>query len=278
MAEKSFDADMLSINYATSDGNGSPVVLLHGLMDRWQSLLPIARALDTSWRVFAPDMRGHGLSGRAPGGIYRYADLVADVVAVAEGVVGEPAVFFGHSAGAFAAVEVAARRPQLTRGVIVGDMTLDLEYLENLTSTPESISYHRALRGLAGSATSEATERLATLRPDLEPDVRFGMASALEHVDPRAIDYHAEGRLRDLLGDLDGDYLLGQIVAPTLLIQADPQRGAVVPDNYVWHALGLLHDGRCVRLDGADHNLGLDRGNAEPLIEAILQFLKSLAP
>lgn len=276
LTEQSFDTGTVSINYAANDGAGPAVILLHGLMDRWQSLLPLFRALDEGWRVFAPDMRGHGRSGRAPTGVYLQTDLAADVVALAERVVGEPAVFFGHSAGSFAAVEVAARHPELSRGVIVGDMMFGLEHLERLTSTPESTSYYSALRQLAGLPVAEIAGRLAILWADREPGVQSAMARALEHVDPRAIDCHAEGRFLDLFDDFDGDDLLGRIVAPTLLIQSDPELGAVLTDRYVSHALGLLSDGTHVRLDGADHNLGLDQGAADPLIAAIRQFLESL--
>ncbi|MDJ0497403.1 MAG: alpha/beta hydrolase [Acidimicrobiia bacterium] len=276
LTEQSFDAGPISINYATNDGAGPPVVLLHGLTDRWQSLLPLVQALDSRWRVFAPDMRGHGRSGRSPTGVYLHTDLAADVVALAESVVGEPAVFIGHSAGAFPAMEVAARHPELSRGVIVGDMMFDLEHLERLTSTPESTGYYCALRHLAGQPAAEIADRLSVLRADLEPSVRSAMAIALEHVDPRVVDCHAEGRFLDLFEDFDGDDLLDRIAAPTLLIQADPELGAVLTDRYVSHALGLLSDGSHVRLDGADHNLGLDRGSAEPLTRAVAQFLESL--
>jgi pimeloyl-ACP methyl ester carboxylesterase len=205
-------------------------------------------------------------------------DLAADVVALVESVVGEPAVFFGHSAGAFPAVEVAARHPELSRGVIVGDMMFDLDQLAHLTSTPESTGYYRALRQLAGLPATEIADRLAALRADLEPNVCGAMAVALEHVDPRVIDCHAEGRFLDLFDNFDGDDLLGRIAVPAMLIQADPKLGAVLTDRYAFHALGLLRHGSHVQLEGEDHNLGLDRGSAEPLIETIREFLESPPP
>jgi len=278
MEERSFVTETVAINYATNRGDGPPVILLHGMMDRWQNCLPLARALGERWRVFAPDMRGHGRSERAPTGVYRLADITADAVAFAEAVVGEPAVFFGHSAGAFAALEATALHPHLSCGVILGDMAFDLDHLEGITSTPESIGYHRALRELAGLPIPEIADRLETMRPDLIGSIRAAMAPALHRLDPRVLDFHAEGRVRDLLGDFNGDYLLGQVESPTLLIQADPRLGAVMTDGYVSHALGLLSSGSHIRLEGTDHNLGLDRQSAEPLVDAVLGFLESLPP
>lgn len=278
MTERSFGTETISINCATGVGEGPPLVLLHGFMHRWQALLPIVPSLSARWRVFAPDMRGHGRSGRAPDGVYRRFDLVADVVALIEGVVGRPAVLFSHSAGAFAAVEVAACFPHLSRAVVVGDMSLDLAYLERLAGTPEPIAYHRAMRDLAGLATVEIVGRLATMSPDLDPAIRTAIAESLRHLDPRMVDCHAEGRLGDLLGNLNGDELLRQITSPVLLIQADPQRGAVMPNSYVAHVLELLRDGHHARLDGVGHNLGLDTGEVGPLLRALTPFLDSLMP
>jgi hypothetical protein len=62
------------------------------------------------------------------------------------------------------------------------------------------------------------------------------------------------------------------------LIQADPRRGAVLTDRYISHALELLPDGSHVRLNGTDHNLGLDRRAAGPFIEAVLHFIELLPP
>lgn len=280
MTERWFEAGTISINYATSDGDGPPLVLLHGFMDRWQAFLPLILFLADDWRVIAPDMRGHGRSGRAPDGVYRLNDLVDDMVAliegVVEGVVEGPAVFLGHSAGAFAAVEIAARHPHLSRAVVVGDMALDLRYLESLTGIPESIAHHREMRDFAGSTAPEISRRLADLQPDMDPAARSAMAESLHQLDPRAVDSHAEGRLRDLLGDFDGDDILCRLVSPVLLIQADVQLGAVMPEEYVGRALALLSDGHHARLTGVGHNLGLDTGNVAPLLQALTPFLQAL--
>jgi pimeloyl-ACP methyl ester carboxylesterase len=276
LTERSFDTGAITINYATSAGEGPPLVLLHGFMDRWQDFLPIMPSLITRWRLFAPDMRGHGRSGQAPDGVYRRADLLDDAVAFLEGVVGEPAVLFGHSAGAFAAAGVAAQHPNLCRAVVVGDMPFDLRYLTGVVHQPETIAYHGAVRDLAGLPTRQIQLRLAEMSPDRSPAARFDDAESLHYLDPRAVDCHAEGRFGDLMGDFDGDALLGRIGIPVLLLQADPGSGGLTPDDYMEHALKLLPDGLGVRLDGVGHNLGLDTWQATALLAALVPFLESL--
>lgn len=276
LEERSFDTGAITINYATSRGEGPPLVLLHGLMDRWQAFLPIMPWLITRFRLFAPDMRGHGRTGRAPDGVYRLVDIVADTVAFLEGVVREPAVLFGDSAGAFSVVELAAGHPGLCRGAVVGDMPFDLQYLTGVVHSPESIAFHAAVRDLAGRPTRAVLPRLADLRPDLDPAARFAVAESLRLLDPRVLNCHAEGRFQDLIGDFDGDALLGRITAPTLLLQADPLCGGLTPDAYMQHALALLPNGYGVGLDAIGHGLGLDTWQVTTLLRALIPFFESL--
>jgi pimeloyl-ACP methyl ester carboxylesterase len=276
LRERSFDTGTITINYATSPDNGPPLVLFHGFTDRWQDFLPIIPSLATRWRLFAPDARGHGRTGRAPDGVYRRADLLADAVAFLKGVVGDPAVLFGHSAGALTVVGVAAQHPELCRAGIVGDMPLDLQYLTGVVHQPETVACHAAVRDLAGMPTREILPRLASLTPDRGPSALLDDAESLHHLDPRAVDCHAEARFGDLMGDFDGDLLLGRIGAPVLLLQADPNRGGLMPDGYMEHALPLLTNGFGAHLDGVGHDLGLETWDVTALLRALVPFLESI--
>lgn len=46
-----------------------PILLLHGLYDRWETWEPVVPALAERFRVIAFDMRGHGRSSQPAGGI-----------------------------------------------------------------------------------------------------------------------------------------------------------------------------------------------------------------
>jgi hypothetical protein len=118
--------------------------------------------------------------------------------------------------------------------------------------------------------------RLAELEPDYGPGARLALVESLHHLDPRAVDCHAEGRFGDLMGDFNGDALLARIGVPVLLLQADPLHGGLVPDGYIEHALALLPNGFSVRLDGVGHGLGLETWQLTPLLGALVPFLESL--
>src|SRR5438105_3003174 len=78
LTEHTFDTGTVTINYAEGRSGGPPLVLLHGGSTRWQSSLPIIPELSRHWHLYAPDLRGHGKSGRTPGR-YRLEHYVAEM-------------------------------------------------------------------------------------------------------------------------------------------------------------------------------------------------------
>ena len=46
-----FDTGELTLSYADGVANGPPLLLLHGLLARWQSLKPVMGALGSHWHV-----------------------------------------------------------------------------------------------------------------------------------------------------------------------------------------------------------------------------------
>jgi|GEM_PF-1209362 pimeloyl-ACP methyl ester carboxylesterase len=274
--EHRFFTGDIDINYAVGGSDGPPLVLLHGFMGRWQDWMPLLPFVVADWCVYAPDMRGHGRSGRAPGGIYRHADVAADLVSFLDGVVGEPALVFGHSAGAPAAVEAAGTAPGAVRAVIVGDFPLDFPWLVDLVGTPPFVAYHRAVRAVAGRDVDSAKRVLASLNPETRAAELSAAARSLVGLDPHAVDCHAEGRLGDFYGVLDGDALLRGVTGPLALIQCEPEMGGMMSDDYVHHAMSLLHDGTHLRLDGVGHGMGLDTGTVDGLASALVPYLESV--
>lgn len=99
------------------------VVLLHGIVSS-RYLIPTARELAASYRVFAPDMIGFGKTPGRAGSltIPETADLVAAWMTNA-GLSGS--IVVGHSIGAQVAADLAARHPAAVRGVVLAAPTVD---------------------------------------------------------------------------------------------------------------------------------------------------------
>ncbi|MDX6634039.1 MAG: hypothetical protein QOF06_242 [Solirubrobacterales bacterium] len=103
-------------------GEGSPIVLCHGITATRRSVVHGSRRLERGgYRVVSYDARGHGESDPAPPGQgYDYPELIEDLEAVIESQAGGgPAVLAGHSMGAHTAVALALRNPDLVAGLVV---------------------------------------------------------------------------------------------------------------------------------------------------------------
>jgi len=259
--ERSFHTGALSLNYGVA-GSGEPVVLLHGGSARWQHLEHLVRGLSDEWQVYAPDMRGHGRSGRVPGR-YRLTDYADDIVALLEHI--GAASVFGHSLGAQVAIVAAARRPELFRALAVGDTPLSVRTL------PAALRPNRPMlliwRDLATSDRSREEIAIALREQQVEFEGRSGRAEDLMPKDSTWFDFMA-GCLRDLdptmldaVIEFDemhagflADRLLPKITCPILLIQADPAHGGGLGDADVAQARALRPDLRVVRIAGAGHS------------------------
>lgn len=92
--------------------SGLPVILLHGWGDCGATWQFIADRLPAHWRLVAPDWRGFGDSGWAPGG-YWFPDYLADLDALLQALYPGRAVnIAGHSMGGNVAAIYAAARPE----------------------------------------------------------------------------------------------------------------------------------------------------------------------
>src|SRR6185295_8670184 len=120
LKEQFYDAGQIQINYAAGPANGIPLLLLHGVTSNWQSFLPIIPGLCQHYKIFAMDLRGHGLSGKMKGG-YTLTEYSADVMHFVQTNLRESTIILGHSFGALIAVFLAARLSQYIQGIILLD-------------------------------------------------------------------------------------------------------------------------------------------------------------
>ena len=107
--------------YVTEAGEGTPVVLLHGLTATNRYVVMGSKALERSGhRVIAYDARGHGRSDPAPSAdAYRYEDLRDDLVRVMDERGIERAVLAGASMGGHTILRLALEAPERAAGLVV---------------------------------------------------------------------------------------------------------------------------------------------------------------
>jgi pimeloyl-ACP methyl ester carboxylesterase len=98
---------------------GPPVVFVHGLFGQGKNWTTIAKGLADRHRVTLLDLPNHGHSpwtDRAD-----YLDM-AEMVAAELERLGEPVTLVGHSMGGKVAMQLALRRPELVRALVVVDV------------------------------------------------------------------------------------------------------------------------------------------------------------
>jgi pimeloyl-ACP methyl ester carboxylesterase len=107
--------------YVTEAGEGTPVVLLHGLTATNRYVVMGSKALERSGhRVIAYDARAHGQSDPAPDPqAYRYEDLRDDLVRVMDERGIERAVLAGASMGAHTILRLALEQPERAAALVV---------------------------------------------------------------------------------------------------------------------------------------------------------------
>jgi pimeloyl-ACP methyl ester carboxylesterase len=98
------------------------VLLLHGLMGRAAHWAATARWMSARYRAVGLDQRGHGQSDKPAEGPYDRAAFVDDAEAAVEQLGLAPLALVGHAMGALTAWQLAARRPDLVRALVIADM------------------------------------------------------------------------------------------------------------------------------------------------------------
>jgi pimeloyl-ACP methyl ester carboxylesterase len=284
LREQRFHTGIVELSFVEGPPRGSPIVVLHGGSTSWQYGQSLIEQLLPHWHVYAPDLRGHGQSGRVPGRYY-VSDYVVDIAAFLERVVGVPSIVYGHSLGGETAVVVAAEHPDLVRALIVGDAPLSA--VDHATEEPTHKAMNVLWHSLAGKPIAEIVPALKAMpvmasgqeTPRRAVDV-FGekspwfafQARNLHHLDPGVLAAVLEGP-EHMLAGYDPYRLLPAIRCPVLLLQADPQAGGLLRDEEVQMALRLLADSVHVHLPGIGHELHGRPEQASRVLDAITPFL-----
>src|SRR5262245_2747813 len=109
-------AGSIKLNLMTGEPAAAPLLLLHGVIRRWQTFLPLLPHLAGPWQVFGVDLPGHGKSDRLAGD-YLVVDYVRVVVEFVRTHAQQPIVIYGHSLGAMVAAGAAAELGNRVRAV-----------------------------------------------------------------------------------------------------------------------------------------------------------------
>jgi pimeloyl-ACP methyl ester carboxylesterase len=222
--------------FVTEAGEGTPVVLLHGLTATNRYVVMGSKALERSGhRVIAYDARGHGRSDPAPDpAAYRYEDLRDDLVRVMDERGVDRAVLAGASMGAHTILRLALEAPERVAGLVVVTPAYDPDEFGD----PQSLARWDALaEGLRTGGVEGFVEAYGdpgvpeSWRETVFRVIRQRLA-AHEHPDAVADALQATPRSRPF----PAIESLAAIAAPTVVVadrdEADPGHPLAVGERY----------------------------------------------
>ncbi len=112
---------MPAVELATTDqGDGPPVIVLHGLFGRRRNWQGLQKRLAANARIITADMRNHGDSGWDPA--MTYGAMAEDIAALIKSLDIAPALVVGHSMGGKAAMTLALSAPETVKALMVIDI------------------------------------------------------------------------------------------------------------------------------------------------------------
>jgi pimeloyl-ACP methyl ester carboxylesterase len=237
-------------------------VLLHGLAGYAEEWSGTASWLSQSHRVVAPEQRGHGRSEREPADVSRDA-FVRDVETWADELELAPAVVVGQSLGGHTAFLLAAKRPELVRGLVVAEATPQADpdapahvrqWLEAwpvpFASRAAAVSYFGGDTAWAQAWVDGLERREEGLWPSFETDV---MVAALDETS-RTSYWNEWARIR----------------CPVFIVRA----AGTDPTGSYGRMVESLPTARLIEVEDAGHDLHLDQ--PQRWREVLEEFLATL--
>jgi acyl transferase domain-containing protein/acyl-CoA synthetase (AMP-forming)/AMP-acid ligase II/alpha/beta superfamily hydrolase len=268
--------------------SGKPVLCLHGILDQGAVWDPVASALaGQNYRVFAPDLRGHGKSDHVGlGGSYHLLDFLADVVAIAEQICDCPLLVIGHSLGSVMASLLTRLRSEMVRHLILVEPVLPrdrrhddpVELLSTHLSYTTSPPTHTEMPDIATAA-----QRLQKAIPVLSPELAHFLAvRSTKNTASGGVIWRWDAVLRartslNLLGGpiTRDSYLkiLSEITVPMTTLYGD--RSTFNRQDDLEQQFAAMPKANRLVIRGG-HNLPLEA--PADLVRCILEITKSLAP
>lgn len=247
------------LHLAWWDGDGPPVLLLHGMGAHthwWDSVAP---RLAERCRPVALDLRGHGESGWRPDGKYGPAKFVEDVEDARHLQGWDKFLLVGHSLGARVALDYAAAYPDRLTGVVALDFLA--EPGGGRFSKPRTIPqpYYE---------TQDAALQRFRLQPDgttLSPEQLRELGKLSVRKTERGWTWKYDWRCFHYSYDPIWD-VLPKIRVPALIARGE--LSTLMPQETLARVTGSIAGARSAVIPGAHHHVCLD--NPEATAEVLL--------
>lgn len=246
-----------------AEGSGPPLVLIHGHTQDHRVWAEHLAVMAARYRVIAPDLAGHGRSGRSPDG----SPLCCDLAALLDHLGVERAAVCGLSMGGAVAVSFALHHPARCAALIPVDAAL---YGHPFTAWPGAAPYIKQAQSEGLAAALEAWLADPLLRRFQGPEAERLAAIVREYP---GTDWLSRPSYKPFPpGPAPEAERLGEITAPTLVVvgEHDLEDFQAIADRLATEIPGA----RKLVLHGAGHLAPFEQ--PERFRERLLAFLQQV--
>ncbi|MGE3889680.1 MAG: alpha/beta fold hydrolase [Vicinamibacterales bacterium] len=219
------------------------IVLAHGSVVTRKVWLPQLRGLSDAFRVIAPDLPGHGARAGVP---FSFDAAARELAALIEREARGRVVVVGMSLGGYAAIELAARRPELVSGLVLSGCSRNFRGALGLYLKTVSALMRRGWLAQSRAAAEKKTRAL--FPPELSGVAEAQIAAG---VYPEAL-----GAAFGEMAGKDFGGLLARYTGPVLILNGEKDSLARKGEQAFAAA---CRDARVVVLPGAGHACSLDQ-------------------
>ncbi|MBN4064529.1 alpha/beta hydrolase [Dehalococcoides mccartyi] len=266
------DTGEVEIAYSVGPANGPDLLLLHGFSDRRDGFIGIYDAITKNHRVLTMDQRGHGFSGRTSGH-YGREDYARDIRFILDNVCQGPTVVWGHSMGGGNVMEVMADPPENVKAMVLEDAALFGAKRPVRKEPSGGVDYFQVVLEMLQTGASEVDllKSYEAKFPGHSDSYNRLRAQSLSQMDIEILRNRAQNRSRS---GHDPEQVLKEIDCPLLLMQADPDLGGILPDEYLAEIFPDKPNFTLVKIEGAGHNISKE--HADLSLPIVLPWLASL--
>ena len=277
---KRAEGDGIQIQLAAWEGEGQPILCVHGLTANCRCWDLIASSLVPENNILAMDLRGRGLSDKPSSG-YSLQHHIRDIVCLLDDLKQERIVLMGHSSGAYISMAFAANYPERTEKLILmdggGQLTQDQWDKVTLAIKP---SLDRLGQVFPSFEAYVANMKLAPfLQPwsqALEDYFRYESEAVEGGVRSRINPAHILEEAQNIRQEEPEQYY-SKVTCPVLILRATDgifsKDDLVLPESAVDRMVSEFPDTRRIDIEGTNHLSILFQSN-EKRDQAIREFLE----
>jgi pimeloyl-ACP methyl ester carboxylesterase len=278
-----YESQRIRLHYAVwGNGDKPPLLLIHGGEDHCRNWDFVAARLLDHYDLYAPDLRGHGDSGWAIGGMYSLPEFVYDV-SVLVSALPRPLPVIGHSLGGAIGLQYAGTFPDRVSKVVAiegwGPPQIDMQpahkRMQHWIDHMHEMERRRPRRYVT---REEATKRMIEANPHLTPEMSrhltlYGTRMNEDATFSWKFDNYVRIRSPYQFNLDDAKDIWAQITSPVLLVKgaeswaADPEKDG---------RTAVIKDRRSVTIEKAGHWVHHDQ--LERVMDQIHAFLDEDGP